>query len=127
MSSETNPPGSHTHPPAHQRRADGEDLVLAALDHLRGSLPANGSPSGTPTLARQKEDLRQWAGRLGLLLTFSQLPSKIVRGGQEHELFHDELTDRYVKVTRNGVFGLSPCIELALVSSSQDARRFHLW
>jgi hypothetical protein len=42
-------------------------------------------------------------------------------------LFHDEATDRYLKVTRNGVFGLSPGIELALVSSSQDARRFHLW
>ena len=42
-------------------------------------------------------------------------------------MFHDETTDRYFKVTRNGVFGLSPGIELALVSSSQDARRFHLW
>lgn len=37
------------------------------------------------------------------------------------------MSDRYIKVTRNGVFGLSPGIELALVSSSQDARRFHLW
>ena len=27
----------------------------------------------------------------------------------------------------NGVFGLSPGIELALVSSAQGARRFHLW
>ena len=30
-------------------------------------------------------------------------------------------------MTRNGVFGLSPGIELALVSSDQEARRFHLW
>ncbi|MCW5558297.1 MAG: hypothetical protein KIT22_10760 [Verrucomicrobiae bacterium] len=32
-----------------------------------------------------------------------------------------------MKVTRDGVFGLAPGIELALVSSSEDARRFHLW
>ncbi len=55
------------------------------------------------------------------------LPPKVIKGGQEHDLFHDEPSDRYFKVTRNGVFGLSPGIELALVSSSQDARRFHLW
>jgi hypothetical protein len=64
---------------------------------------------------------------LGLLLNPADLPSRVIRGGQEHELFHDEASDRYFKVTRNGVFGLSPGIELALVSSSQDARRFHLW
>jgi len=50
-----------------------------------------------------------------------------VRGGQEHDLFHDTATDRYFKVTRNGIFGLSPGIELALVSSGEDARRFQLW
>lgn len=61
------------------------------------------------------------------MLKPSDLPTKVVRGGQEHELFHDEATDRYLKVTRNGVFGLSPGIELALVSSAQEARRFHLW
>lgn len=75
----------------------------------------------------QKEKLYQWADCLGLLLDASGLPAKVVRGGQEHELFHDEVTNRYFKVTRNGVFGLSLGIELALVSSAQDARRFHLW
>ena len=75
----------------------------------------------------QKEKLYQWADCLGLLLEASGFPAKVVRGGQEYELFHDEVTDRYFKVTRNGVFGLSPGIELALVSSAQDARRFHLW
>ena len=50
-----------------------------------------------------------------------------MRGGQEHELHHQEESDRYFKVTRNGVFGLSPGIELDLVSSGQDGRRFHLW
>lgn len=35
--------------------------------------------------------------------------------------------DRYVKVTRSGVFGLAPGIDLALVPADQDARRFHLW
>lgn len=30
-------------------------------------------------------------------------------------------------MTRDGIFGLSPGIDLALVSSDMDARRFHLW
>jgi len=46
------------------------------------------------------------------------------RGGQEHEILKQE--ERVLKVTRNGVFGLSPGIELALVSSAEDARRFQL-
>lgn len=62
-----------------------------------------------------------------MLLTTSDLPSKTERGGQEHDIFHDERTDRYVKVTRDGMFGLSPGIDLTLVSSDMEARRFHLW
>lgn len=61
------------------------------------------------------------------MLSATDLPKKVVRGGQEHEIFHEEATDRYLKITRNGVFGLSPGIELALVSSSEEGRRFHLW
>lgn len=109
------------------RRADGADLVGAALDHLRRGLPSTGAAHGTPTLARQKESLREWARGLGLLLSAAKLPTKVVRGGQEHDLFHDEATDRYFKVTRGGIFGLAPGIDLALVSSGEDARRFHLW
>lgn len=127
MTSESEPRPANPRPPADQRGEDAADLVLAALDLLRGSLSADGGACGQAPLARQKEDLRQWVDRLGLLLSTSDLPSKVVRGGQEHELFHDEATDRYFKVTRNGVFGLSPGIELALVSTAQDARRFHLW
>lgn len=127
MSSESETSSASSSPSAHQCGTDGEDLVLAALGIVRGSVSPDRSPSGSPSLARQKESLREWADRLGLLLSPSDLPEKVVRGGQEHELFHDEATDRYFKVTRNGVFGLSPGIELALVSSAQDARRFHLW
>jgi hypothetical protein len=127
MLSENEPDSEIPDPPAHQRGADGADLVLAALDHLRGSLSGDGETSGPPTLAGQEASLREWADRLGLLLNPADLPKKVIRGGQEHDLFHDEPNDRYFKVTRNGVFGLSPGIELALVSSAQDARRFHLW
>lgn len=127
MSRESDPASPSSRPPAHQRGTHEADLVLAALDFLRGGVSADVRPCGPPTLARQKEDLGQWADRLGLLLSSSDLPAKVVRGGQEHELFHDEITERYFKITRNGVFGLSPGIELALVSSAQDARRFHLW
>jgi hypothetical protein len=108
-------------------RADGPDLVRTALDFLRRSLPSDVSTPGTPTIARQKADLVEWAKSLGLLLTTNRLPAMAVRGGQEHDLFHDPGTDRYFKVTRDGIFGLSPGIELALVSSAQDSRRFHLW
>jgi hypothetical protein len=108
-------------------RADGAHLIFAALDHLRGGLSADGSSSGSPSLARQKENLREWARGLGLLLSQSDLPPKVVRGGQEHDVYHDEATDRYFKVTRDGIFGLSPGIDLALVSSDMDARRFQLW
>jgi len=64
---------------------------------------------------------------LGLLLTPEQLPGVPVRGGQEHDLFHDQATDRYFKVTRQGMFGLSPGMDIALVSSGADGRRFQLW
>lgn len=108
-------------------RADGADPVLQALDHVRGSPSPDGDPSGAPPLARQESALREWAQSSGLLLTADHLPQIVLRGGQEHDLFHDLQTDRYVKVTRNGMFGLSPGIELDLVSSGQDGRRFHLW
>lgn len=125
MSSEGQPDKDTERSPANQRGADGEDLILAALDHLRGVHEAGGSPSGPPTLARQKEDLREWADRLGLLLDPETITARLTRGGQEHDFYREG--ERVIKVTRNGVFGLSPGIELALVSSSQDARRFHLW
>jgi len=108
-------------------RADGADLVVAAFHHLRGGLSPDGAAYGTPTFARQAKGLCEWARGLGLLLSPADLPAKVVRGGQEHDLFHDETTDRYFKVTRNGIFGLSPALDLALVSSDEDARRFHLW
>lgn len=106
-------------------RADGADLVRAALDHLRGIQAPGGETSGPPALARQKAHLREWAESLGLLLNAEELIPRLERGGQEHDWFQDG--ERVVKVTRDGVFGLSPGIELALVSSSEDARRFHLW
>jgi hypothetical protein len=121
-------PGDSSSPaPADQRGTDGEDLVLAALHYVRGGLSLGREASGPPTLARQKENLRGWAASLGLLLSAYDIPAKVVRGGQEHEIFHDESTDRYFKVTRSGVFGFSSGIELALVSSSAEGRRFHLW
>ena len=127
MPGETESVSNHPAPPSGQRGADECDHIVAALGHLRGDLPGDSGASGSSALAWQKESLREWADRLGLLLNPLDLPSKVLRGGQEHDLFHDEASDRIFKTTRNGVFGLSPGIELALVSSSEDARRFHLW
>jgi len=125
MSNEARPAPDDPSPSAPHRGADETDLVLAALNHLRGISQAGDGAFGTPSLARQEESLRQWADRLGLLLNPSQITSRLTRGGQEHDIFNEG--ERVFKVTRNGVFGLSPGIELALVSSSEDARRFHLW
>lgn len=125
MPSETESESEIPHPPAHQRDADAGDLILAALDYLRGVQEAGGGSSGPPTLARQEARLREWADRLGLLLNAEEITPFLDRGGQEHEILKQD--ERVLKVTRNGVFGLSPGIELALVSSAEDARRFHLW
>lgn len=125
MENEAQPAPDDTRPSAPQRGADATDLVLAALDHLRGISQAGDSPSGAPSIARQEESLRQWAERLGLLLDPVHITPRLTRGGQEHDIFKDG--ERVFKLTRNGVFGLSPGIELALVSSAEDARRFHLW
>jgi len=106
---------------------DGIHLVESAVAYLRGSSQADRDSSWTPPLGRQKKDLVEWAENLGLLLTLDQLPETAVRGGQEHDIFHDLRGDRYFKVTRSGIFGLTPGIELCMVSTSEDARRFHLW
>ncbi len=105
--------------------ADGADIILAALNHLRGISSAGGGASGPPPLSRQKESLREWAGSLGLLLNPDEIVLRLERGGQEHDFFREG--ERVFKVTRDGMFGLSPGIDLALVSSDMDARRFHLW
>lgn len=127
MAREPSSPSSSVRETAPFPGADGADFVRAALAHLRRGVSADGGPLETTALARQKADLREWAESAGLLLTPDRLPVIPLRGGQEHDLFHDTATDRYYKVTRDGVFGLSPGIELALVSSGEDARRFHLW
>ena len=63
----------------------------------------------------------------GLVLNADSILPLLKRGGQEHDFFIDSQRDRCVKITLGGVFGLSPGIDLALVPSDQDARRFHLW
>jgi len=125
MPSENRTSDGYSRPPADQRGADAGDLVLAAIDFLRGVQEAGGGPSGPPSLAGQEASLLRWADGLGLLLIPDQIIPFLDRGGQEHEILKQG--ERVLKVTRNGVFGLSPGIELALVSSAEDSRRFHLW
>ena len=102
------------------------DFVRTAFDDVRQCLSADGSAPAETSLTRQKTCVIQWARGAGLLLTAEQFP-QIFRGGQEHDLYHEEATDRYFKITRNGMFGLSPGMDIALVSSDQDGRRFQLW
>lgn len=125
MNDDAERPRADAAAPAPHPRGDGADLVGAALGFLRGLSEPGGGASGPPTLARQKTGLVEWARGLGLELNAADLLPRLTRGGQEHDWVQAD--DRIIKVTRHGVFGLSPGIELALVSSSQDARRFHLW
>jgi len=125
MSCESHPPPDSSRQAAPVPGAGERDLVRAALDLLRGIPPAGGEAPGSPTVARQKENLREWARRLGLLLDPEAIVPRLGRGGQEHDIYTEG--ERVIKVTRNGIFGLSPGIELALVSSGEDARRFQLW
>ena len=110
---------------SHLRRDDGEDRIVAALDFLRRGAERDGKTPGQASLSSQKTGLQEWAENLDLLLDFAGLTSRLVRGGQEHDVFVEN--DRYFKITRSGVFGLTPGIDLALVPSHEDARRFHLW
>lgn len=115
------------HPPADQRGTDAGDRIRSAQSHLLGGAPQDGGAYGAPAPSRQETLLREWAESLGLLLSPDDLPAKVIKGGQEHDVYLDETTQRVFKLTRHGVFGFSPGIELALVSSADDARRFHLW
>lgn len=118
-------PNDETDPAPRPPGDDGEDRIVSALDHLRGSARGDGEAYRETNTFRQKGHLQEWAESLGLLLKLSDFAHRLARGGEEHDVFVEN--DRYFKLTRNGVFGLSPGIELALVPSDQDARRFHLW
>ena len=94
------------------------DLILPALNHLRGIQPAGGETFGTPTVARQKENLSEWARGLGLQLNADSIIPYLVRGGQEHDiladinirsavrcdLFVESKTKRFSSSVRSGIF-----------------------
>ena len=108
MASESQPQPESSRQTALVLGAVERDLVRAALDYLRGIPTAGGEAPGSPTVARQKENLREWARGLGLLLTPAPFPAIPVRGGQEYDLFHDTATDRYFEVIALGGLPNSP-------------------
>ena len=122
-----NEPGDETDSASHLARDDGENRIVAALDHLREVLRGSGESYREANTFRQKGCLQEWAEDLGLCLDPDQILPRLKRGGQEHDYFLDEEKRLCIKLTREGVFGLTPGIDLALVPSDQDARRFHLW
>lgn len=113
--------------PAYLSREDGGDLIIAASDHLRRVLQTDGRPYWEADTPRQKKSLGEWGGELGLLLSHGPWIKGFRRGGQEHDVFEPLDPSRIFKLTREGVFGLTPGIELALVASNEEGRRFHLW
>ncbi|MEO0414110.1 MAG: hypothetical protein AAF226_04045 [Verrucomicrobiota bacterium] len=108
-------------------RDDGEDRIVAALDYLRGILQASGDAYWKADTFSQKGYLQKWAEDLGLCLDGERFLPLLRRGGQEHDYFLNEDESRCFKLTRSGIFGLTPGIDLALVPSDEDARRFQLW
>ena len=111
--------------PADLPTGDGEDRIVAALAYLERSTEAGGEAPWKTSPSRQEARLREWADSLGLLLDPAAILGQLQRGGMEHDIIPGE--QRFLKVTRLGVFGYTPGLELALVSSSEEARRFHLW
>ncbi|MCG8599026.1 MAG: hypothetical protein MI807_02690 [Verrucomicrobiales bacterium] len=122
-----NEPADETDSASHLARDDGEDRIVAALDHLREVLRGSGESYWEANTSRQKSCLQEWAEGLDLRLDPDQILPRLKRGGQEHDYFLEEEMGQCIKLTRSGVFGLTPGIDLALVPSDQDARRFHLW
>ena len=112
---------------AHCPGADAGDRLVAALNHLQGSLSTRRSSSWTEEFACQEACLREWADNLDLLIEPAELLPKLVKGGQENDYHIPDPGDRIVKVTKNGYFGLTPGLNLDLVAEGQDGRRFHLW
>ena len=104
---------------------DGEDRIVAAIAHLAASAARDGKAPGQTSSSWQEACLREWAASLEVLLDAEEYASRALRGGQEHDVIFEE--DRCIKITRDGVFGLAPGIELALVAKGAEARRFHLW
>ena len=104
MNDDTDQPRDDSGASTPQPRGDGADLVGAALDFLRRGVSADRGPSGTPTLARQKVGLVEWARGLGLELNEADLLPRLIRGG--HERGWTRFGERIIKVIRHGVFGL---------------------
>lgn len=115
------------HQASHLSRENGGDLIVAALHYLRRSLEGDGETHWKSASSRQESCLQEWGQSLDLIVDSESFINSFERGGQEHDVLIDERAGRYFKLTRNGVFGFTPGIELALVSSGDDPRRFHLW
>jgi len=106
--------------------ADAGDRIVAALDHLRSVLSRDGQASWEEEYGPQEACLRAWAESQHLLLTPDDCP-EFRRGGQEHDVSFDDSSERIFKLTRHGVFGFTPGINIEVVSDEEDPRRFNLW
>ncbi|MFP4493622.1 MAG: hypothetical protein ACLFRP_07015 [Puniceicoccaceae bacterium] len=94
---------------------------------MRRVLRVGGRSPGSVSPARQEEALLEWARYSGCLIDPGSALAGLMTGGQEHDLRFDEENKRVVKVTREGVFGLSPGVEIELRSSGKHQRVFKLW
>lgn len=104
-----------------------EGAIEDALDFVRRFLRARGVSLGTASPTRQEKALLAWARHRNRLLSPASALDGLKKGGQEHDIRFDPETGRVLKVTRSGIFGLSPGIELDLVAGGITEKRFHLW
>lgn len=111
---------------AAERGADAGDRIVAALDHFRDVLSRDGDSSWEEEYRPQEACLRTWAEDQHLLLKPDDCP-EFRRGGQEHDVSFDDASGRVFKLTRHGVFGFTPGINIEVVSDGDDSRRFNLW
>jgi hypothetical protein len=109
---------------AHQR-ADGADRIQCATDFILASLSSDSPAFGPSRYSRQETALHQWAESVGLLLDTETTFPKFLKGGMEHDVL--PVGERMFKVTKGGVFGFSPGLELHLESNGGTRKAFHLW
>ena len=106
---------------ANLQRADSDNLVVSAIDYIRGILSASREASGTPTVAWQKKSLCEWARSLGLLLKPDLIVPRLERGGQEHDILRDG--ERVTYSASNGDKGWSATKARSLGSRVPPAER----
>ena len=81
----------------------------AAAADFRGSMGSGGTPFGqAPSAIEQEIGLRRWAEGCGRLLDGDDWLILARKGGMEHDVWFDDASHRFVKITTIGGWGNTP-------------------